>query len=187
MEDQEEEDLWNGFPMWVNQFGYGYRVLVVMGREKSNIKPLLVKFGVALALSFAGFIYSRFRNRRIKPSLPPPPSPRSSGLNFGHLFVFFFLIRVLIFNPCFNHIAYICRWSWFGRKTSTKRWTSRQKDDIQFLHCCFGCVWKRCKFSWIVFPHLDIKKLLIVIHFQFTPTMLLTFCFSSHLVAAKIA
>ncbi|KAF3450669.1 hypothetical protein FNV43_RR06758 [Rhamnella rubrinervis] len=64
--------------MWVNQFGHGYGVLVMMGGEKSNIKPLLVKFGVALALSFAGFIYSRFRNRTIKPSLPPPPSPRSS-------------------------------------------------------------------------------------------------------------
>ena len=56
-------------------------------KEKSDIKPLILKFGMALALSFAGFIYSRLRTRRIKPSLPPPPSPRSSGLNFSSLLV----------------------------------------------------------------------------------------------------
>ncbi|XP_050384167.1 protein CHUP1, chloroplastic-like [Argentina anserina] len=47
-----------------------------MAVKNRDIKPLLVKFGVALALSFAGFLYSRFRTRRIKPSQPPP---RSSG------------------------------------------------------------------------------------------------------------
>ncbi|KAG2728910.1 hypothetical protein I3843_01G221400 [Carya illinoinensis] len=47
-----------------------------MVREKRDIKPLLFQFGVALALSFAGFLYSRLRNKRIKPS--PPPAPRSS-------------------------------------------------------------------------------------------------------------
>lgn len=49
----------------------------MMVREKRDINPLLLKFGVALALSFAGFLYSRLRARRIKLS-PPPPSPRSS-------------------------------------------------------------------------------------------------------------
>jgi hypothetical protein len=49
---------------------------MMMEREKKDIKPLLLKFGVALALSFAGFLYSRFRTKRIKSS-PPPPSPRS--------------------------------------------------------------------------------------------------------------
>lgn len=52
----------------------------MMVREKRDINPLLLKFGVALALSFAGFLYSRFRTRRVKPSQPPPPpSPRSSN------------------------------------------------------------------------------------------------------------
>ncbi|KAL6140790.1 hypothetical protein ACLB2K_059083 [Fragaria x ananassa] len=46
-----------------------------MAVKTRDIKPLLVKFGVALALSFAGFLYSRLRMRRIKPS---QPSPRSS-------------------------------------------------------------------------------------------------------------
>ncbi|XP_062087588.1 protein CHUP1, chloroplastic isoform X2 [Humulus lupulus] len=46
-------------------------------KEKGDMKPLMLKFGLALALSFAGFIYSRLRTRRIKPALPPPPSPRS--------------------------------------------------------------------------------------------------------------
>ncbi|KAK0597512.1 hypothetical protein LWI29_026063 [Acer saccharum] len=47
--------------------------------EKRGIKPILVKLGVALSLSFAGFIYARLRNHRAKPSLPPPPpSTRSS-------------------------------------------------------------------------------------------------------------
>ncbi|KAK2654585.1 hypothetical protein Ddye_014441 [Dipteronia dyeriana] len=46
--------------------------------EKRDIRPILVKLGVALSLSFAGFIYARLRNNRAKPSLPPPPSTRSS-------------------------------------------------------------------------------------------------------------
>lgn len=49
----------------------------MQAREKRDINPVLLKFGVALALSFAGFLFSRFRTRRIKSS-PPPPSPRSS-------------------------------------------------------------------------------------------------------------
>lgn len=44
-----------------------------MINEKKVLKPFLVKFGVALALSFAGFLYSRIRTKRIKPSDPPPP------------------------------------------------------------------------------------------------------------------
>ncbi|PON81086.1 actin binding protein family [Trema orientale] len=47
-------------------------------KVKSDMKPLILKFGMALALSFAGFLCSRLRTRRTKPSLPPPPSPRSS-------------------------------------------------------------------------------------------------------------
>lgn len=48
----------------------------MMVKEQRDIKPLLLKFGVALAISFAGFLYSRLRTKRIKPS-PPPHSPRS--------------------------------------------------------------------------------------------------------------
>jgi len=48
-----------------------------MIKERKDIRPLLVKFGVALALSFAGFLYSRITARRIKPSDSPPPA---SGL-----------------------------------------------------------------------------------------------------------
>ncbi|XVF25069.1 hypothetical protein REPUB_Repub13aG0181900 [Reevesia pubescens] len=50
----------------------------MMLKEKRDLRPLLVKFGVAIALSFAGFLYSRFRTRKTKPFLPPPPSLRVS-------------------------------------------------------------------------------------------------------------
>ncbi|GKV27206.1 hypothetical protein SLEP1_g36402 [Rubroshorea leprosula] len=51
--------------------------VTMMVGDKRHIKPLLVRFGVALALSFAGFLYSRLRNKMVKPYLPPV-SPRSS-------------------------------------------------------------------------------------------------------------
>ncbi|XWS12015.1 hypothetical protein CRYUN_Cryun37aG0054000 [Craigia yunnanensis] len=51
---------------------------VMMLKEKRDLRPLLVKFGVAVALSFAGFLYSRLRTRKTKPYLPPPPSLRVS-------------------------------------------------------------------------------------------------------------
>ncbi|CAB4272476.1 unnamed protein product [Prunus armeniaca] len=50
---------------------------MVLGKNR-DIKPLLLKFGVAFALSFAGFLFSRLKIKRTKPSLPPPRSPRSS-------------------------------------------------------------------------------------------------------------
>ncbi|XP_022724778.1 protein CHUP1, chloroplastic-like isoform X2 [Durio zibethinus] len=49
--------------------------VVMMLKEKRDLRPLLVKFGVAVALSFAGFLFSRLRTRKTKPSLPPPPPP----------------------------------------------------------------------------------------------------------------
>ncbi|XP_057527711.1 protein CHUP1, chloroplastic isoform X2 [Amaranthus tricolor] len=52
---------------------------MMMIKEKRNMKPFLMKFGVALALSFAGFIYSRIRTRRFKPSLPSPKSSVSDS------------------------------------------------------------------------------------------------------------
>ncbi|XP_057504007.1 protein CHUP1, chloroplastic-like [Actinidia eriantha] len=46
-------------------------------RERREIGPALLKFGVALALSLGGIIFSVLRTKRIKPSrsLPPPPPP----------------------------------------------------------------------------------------------------------------
>ena len=55
-------------------------MMMMMIKERRDVKPLLVKFGVALALSFAGFLYSRIRTKRIKPPDSPPPPP-SSGLH----------------------------------------------------------------------------------------------------------
>ncbi|KHN32661.1 Protein CHUP1, chloroplastic [Glycine soja] len=49
----------------------------MMIREEKGVKPVLLKFGLALALSFAGFIYSRLRTRRIK------PSKSRKGCSFG--------------------------------------------------------------------------------------------------------
>ncbi|KAK7271945.1 hypothetical protein RJT34_28232 [Clitoria ternatea] len=51
--------------------------MMVMIREERGAKPILLKFGFALALSFAGFLFSRFRTRRIKPS--KSRKGRSSG------------------------------------------------------------------------------------------------------------
>lgn len=50
--------------------------------EKKGVRPLLLQLGVALALSFAGFLYSRFKTKRIGPS-QPPPSPQSSDCGSG--------------------------------------------------------------------------------------------------------
>ncbi|KNA16301.1 hypothetical protein SOVF_090400 [Spinacia oleracea] len=52
-------------------------MMMMMINGRRDIKPILVKFGVALALSFAGFLYSRVRIKRIKPS-GPSPSPTVS-------------------------------------------------------------------------------------------------------------
>ncbi|XP_022715063.1 protein CHUP1, chloroplastic-like isoform X2 [Durio zibethinus] len=50
----------------------------MMLNEKRDLRHLLVKFGVAVAFSFAGFLYSQLRTRKTKPYLPPPPSMRVS-------------------------------------------------------------------------------------------------------------
>ncbi|TYI26900.1 hypothetical protein ES332_A05G142500v1 [Gossypium tomentosum] len=49
-------------------------LLVVMSREKSVLRALLLKLGIVVAISSAGFVYSRLRARMTKPYLPPPPS-----------------------------------------------------------------------------------------------------------------
>ncbi|XVF74484.1 hypothetical protein PTKIN_Ptkin13bG0114100 [Pterospermum kingtungense] len=50
----------------------------MMLKEKRDLRHLLVKFGVAVALSFAGFLYSRIRTRKTEPYLPPPSSLMAS-------------------------------------------------------------------------------------------------------------
>ncbi|GMH17637.1 hypothetical protein Nepgr_019478 [Nepenthes gracilis] len=64
----------------------------MMLKERKGINPLLIKFGIALALSFAGFLYSRIRTKRIKPPqsrqsppplAPPPPPPPDYNKQFG--------------------------------------------------------------------------------------------------------
>ncbi|GMI82108.1 hypothetical protein like AT1G52080 [Hibiscus trionum] len=50
-----------------------------MSREQRDLRPLLLEFGVAVAISSAGFLYARHRTRKTKLYLPsPPPSRRVS-------------------------------------------------------------------------------------------------------------
>ncbi|KAK8592572.1 hypothetical protein V6N13_063145 [Hibiscus sabdariffa] len=44
-----------------------------MGRDNIDFRPFLTKFGVVVALSFAGFLYSRLKTRKIKRYIPSPP------------------------------------------------------------------------------------------------------------------
>lgn len=56
----------------------------MMVREESGrMKPILLKCGLALALTFAGFIYSHIRARRIKPPSATSPKEQPLGL-FQH-------------------------------------------------------------------------------------------------------
>jgi len=64
----------------------------MIGQEK-GVKPVLLKFGLALALSFAGFLYSRFRIRRIK------PSKSRKGGSFGWFLPYQYFIS--LFLLCF--------------------------------------------------------------------------------------
>ncbi|KAI4329192.1 hypothetical protein L6164_021483 [Bauhinia variegata] len=57
----------------------------MMGHER-DIKPVLLKFGLALALSYAGFLYYRLRIRRTKPSTTKPserPSDHDDEVSLG--------------------------------------------------------------------------------------------------------
>ncbi|GAU24771.1 hypothetical protein TSUD_356000 [Trifolium subterraneum] len=44
------------------------RYFNVIVREDKGMRPIVLKCGLALALTFAGFLYSHFRTKRIKPS-----------------------------------------------------------------------------------------------------------------------
>ncbi|KAI4381889.1 hypothetical protein MLD38_007913 [Melastoma candidum] len=55
-----------------------------MLRDKKDIRPVLLKFGVAIALSFAGFFYAQIQRRRAdrsRPGLPPQNSRPSDQCN----------------------------------------------------------------------------------------------------------
>ncbi|KAF7814208.1 protein CHUP1, chloroplastic-like [Senna tora] len=56
----------------------------MMVKEKADINPILVRFGVALAFSLAGIFFARLKNRRTKPSNTLPsnhPSDCNSEVN----------------------------------------------------------------------------------------------------------
>ncbi|KAJ6711562.1 ACTIN BINDING PROTEIN FAMILY [Salix purpurea] len=60
--------------MWV------HKLTCIMVKDKGDIRPVLVKFGVALALSFAGFLLARLKINRNKSSqLPRSPSSSDHG------------------------------------------------------------------------------------------------------------
>lgn len=66
------------------------RLFNVMGKSKSGINPILVKCGLAVALTFAGFLYSHFRAKRIKPSITSPKGNLSSNF-FIYIYILTFL------------------------------------------------------------------------------------------------
>lgn len=47
---------------------------LIVREDKGMKKPILLKCGLALALTFAGFLFSHFKTRSIKPSPKGPPS-----------------------------------------------------------------------------------------------------------------
>ncbi|KAB5574269.1 hypothetical protein DKX38_001463 [Salix brachista] len=60
--------------MWI------HKLTCIMVKDKGDIRPVLVKFGVALALSFAGFLLARLKINRNKSSqLPRSPSSSDHG------------------------------------------------------------------------------------------------------------
>jgi len=71
----------------------GRRFFKLLAKEEKSMKPFLLKCGLALALAFAGLLYSHIGAKRIKPS-PTSPKGHPSGLfinmltNFLSLFQF---------------------------------------------------------------------------------------------------
>lgn len=77
-----------------------------MVKDKKDIRPVLVKLGVALALSFAGFLYSRIKCRR--PIFSQPPcSPNSSGLHMALVNRPYLNFYLGFHLPFFSHFDYI--------------------------------------------------------------------------------
>lgn len=57
------------------------RFFNLIARDDKGMKPILLKCGLALALTFAGFLFSHFRTKRIKPSPKGPSSGHASEVN----------------------------------------------------------------------------------------------------------
>lgn len=53
--------------------------LIKMAREKGESRGMVLKFGVALALSIGGILFSFLRTKRISKPSQSPPSHRPSG------------------------------------------------------------------------------------------------------------
>ncbi|EYU21441.1 hypothetical protein MIMGU_mgv1a004777mg [Erythranthe guttata] len=49
--------------------------MAVRDKRDISINPVIIKFGLALALSIGGIVYTFFRSKRIKPSEPKPSLP----------------------------------------------------------------------------------------------------------------
>lgn len=62
---------------------------MIITKHKRDINLFVLQLGAALAVSFAGFLFSRFRKntKRIGPTLPPL-RPQSSSLCFSVLLLF---------------------------------------------------------------------------------------------------
>lgn len=90
------------------------RFLNVIGREEKGMKPIVLKFGLALALTFAGFVYCRIRVRRIKPS-PTSPRRHPSGLFLLHINIsLFFSFFCSMMNDESNW-CFVCMMSFSGQ------------------------------------------------------------------------
>lgn len=58
-------------------------------KEKEDLRPGIVKFGVAVALSLGGILYYYLRDKRVRP-LDSPTSPHSSGISYTFMCIFLF-------------------------------------------------------------------------------------------------
>ncbi|XP_042513923.1 protein CHUP1, chloroplastic-like isoform X2 [Macadamia integrifolia] len=77
----------------MGRVSYNMAIMLMKIKENRDMRSQLLKFGVAFALSFAGFLYSQLRTRRIHPTtssprlpLPPPKSLSSSPSGDGNNF-----------------------------------------------------------------------------------------------------
>lgn len=67
------------------------RFLIMRMKGKEDIRPGIVKFGVAVALSLGGILYYFLRTKRVRP-LDSPPSSYSSGTLYTFMCCAMFLI-----------------------------------------------------------------------------------------------
>lgn len=122
--------------------------VMLMKGKKDAIKPLILRLGVAFVLTFSGYLYSQFRNRRIRPN--PSQSP---GMNLFPLFLclgfgFFLLMVFMIWGGGF-------RWEiWYWWKIRAQKW--RRRETIGIWNCMHElskthrfCAY--CEFGFLLF------------------------------------